>query len=347
MQCTNNLKQLALACHNHVDSRKILPSAARSYSLCVQQKDKFGGGDSVGDRERLSYLCDLLAYIEQQAVAEQVVANATSSSYRVPWNYGWADNPAYAQISSFLCPSDGESFSVGTRGTKDSQFGGTSYRCNRGDLWVNYNWWNEERGSFAVASHHKFGFEGIPDGTSNTLLLAEAKIGQHGANSNRIKGGIAGNVQRDNMTGPPNRCDARRGANGMLLGEIAVNIYMADHPTGSSGRRWADANSIFTQFFAVLPPNSPSCSATTNNEGGPLMSASSNHTGGVNVALCDASVQFVSETVSVMNLDKTPADDPWNFKPATGEVHWYKGPAIWGPWSAMGTRNGGESGTVL
>jgi len=341
MTCTNNLKQLALACHTHVDGRKILPSAARSYFLCVQQKGKpgFGNGDDVGTRERLSYLCDLLAYIEQVAVAERVVANATNTGFRVPWDYGWADNPSYAQIGSFLCPSDGESFSEGTRGTVNSQFGGTSYRCNRGDFWIDYNWWNEERGAFAVASHHKFGLEGIEDGTSNTILLSEAKIGLHGGNSNRIKGGIAGNVERVNMLGPPSRCDARRGANGMILGQIAINQY-PDHPTGSSGRRWADANSIFTQFFPCLPPNAPSCSATLNNEGGPLMTASSNHTGGVNVALCDASVTFASETVSVANLDKTTKDAPWSFP---GEAHHYKGPTPYGVWASLGTRNGGES----
>jgi len=343
MQCSNNLKQLALACHNHVDSLKILPSAARQYTLCVQMKTALGlTDDDAGSRARLSYLCTLLPYVEQNAVYERVATNARSTSFRVPWDYGWVENPAFAQIGSFICPSSGESFSSGGEGTRDGQFGGTSYRCNRGDLWIDYNWWNEERGSFAVASHHKFGFEGIPDGTTNTVLLAEAIIGPHGSNSNKIKGGIAGNVGRSNMTGPPKNCDDRRGTNGMLLGEIAVNIYSPDHPSQSPGRRWADAQSLFTQFFTTLPPNSPSCSPTTNNEAGPLMTASSNHTGGVNVAMGDASVTFVSETISVKNLDKTPADPPWNFYSATGEVHHYKGPAIWGIWSELGTRNGGE-----
>jgi len=73
------------------------------------------------------------------------------------------------------------------------------------------------------------------------------------------------------------------------------------------------------------------------------MTASSNHTGGVNVAIADGSVTFVSETISVSNLDKTTKDAPWNF---AGEAHHYKGPAIYGVWASMGTRNGGESVTL-
>ncbi len=344
MQCTNHLKQLGLACHNHVDSKQYLPSAARSYGLCVQMCERFGfknGNEpdyGKGGRHRFSYLCDLLPYIEQQAIYDRVIANVTdvigsgpgaTDNCREPWNL-WADNPGYARISYFMCPSDGESFS-------EDQLKGASYRCNRGDIWVYCDWWNEERGPFAVASHHKFGFEGVPDGTSNTVLISEAVLGQHGSNSSRIKGGIAGNVERVNIPGPPSRCDERRGPSGMLIGDIANN---AGYAYQASGRRWIDAQNLFTQFFTTLPPNSPSCSPTMNNEDGPLISASSNHTGGVNVARVDGSVIFVSDTISTANLDKTPADSPWNF---TGEAHHWKGESIWGIWGALGTRNGGES----
>lgn len=337
MQCTNNLKQLALACHGHVDTRGYLPSAARDFGLCVELRPKFGSADPndfwVGGRCRISYLSVLLPFIEQTAVYDRLVENALSNNYRVCWDSGWPDNPAFAKIPYFLCPSDGESFS-------SNQLGGASYRCNRGDIWVYFDWYNEERGPFAVASHHKFGFEGIPDGTSNTILLGEAVMGKHGSNSNRIKGGIAGNVQRNNIAGPPKNCDDRRGPNGMLIGDIATN---AGSDYQASGRRWADAQTLFTQFFTCLPPNSPSCGPAMNNEEGPLISASSNHTGGVNVAIADGSVRFISETISTKNLHLTPTDPPFNFG---GEAHHYKGPSIWGVWGELGTRNGGESAAI-
>ena len=60
------------------------------------------------------------------------------------------------------------------------------------------------------------------------------------------------------------------------------------------------------------------------------MSASSYHPGGVNAALADASVRFFSETLSVKNLTQTV------------DRH-YGGPAIYGVWAELATRNGGES----
>ena len=335
MQCTNNLKQLALACHTHVDSKNILPSAARSYSLCVQIMQGRGSDDwGAGGRDRFSYLCDLLPYVEQPAVYDTILTNVQSDGCRVPWDT-WEGNAGHTQISYFMCPSESETFGGG-------MLKGSSYRCNRGDIWVCFNWWNEERGPFAVASHHKFGFEGIPDGTSNTILLSEATLGAHGSDSTRIKGGIAGSVEKQTMAGPPSFCNARRGPNGTLIPPIASR---SGYDYQASGRRWIDAQSLFTQFFTVLPPNAPSCTGGTNNEDCPMVSASSYHTGGVNVARADGAVTFVSETIATTNLDKLfTAVTGW-VPPPGSDQHHYKGAAIWGVWSQLGTRNGGESAT--
>ena len=74
-----------------------------------------------------------------------------------------------------------------------------------------------------------------------------------------------------------------------------------------------------------------------------MVSASSYHTGGVNVARADASVIFVSETISTKNLDKL-FTEVTGWVPGPGlDQHHYKGPAIWGVWAELGTRNGGES----
>jgi prepilin-type N-terminal cleavage/methylation domain-containing protein/prepilin-type processing-associated H-X9-DG protein len=336
MRCSNNIKQLAIACHNHVDTMKILPSAARQYSLCVQVKESLGlTSDDAGNRSRISYLSVLLPYIEQTALYERVAENARSTSFKVPWDRGWAENPSFAKINSFLCPSDEESTTF-----SENQMGGSSYRCNRGDFWITYNWWNEERGPFAVASHHKFGFEGIPDGTSNTIFISETAMGIFGVNSNKIKGGIAGNVTRTNTNGPPKNCDNRRGSGGLLIGDIATNN---GYDYQALGRRWSDAESLFTQFFTALPPNSPTCVAALDNQNAPLVTASSYHPGGVNVAMADASVSFVSDNIQTKNLDKTTKDSPWNFP---GDAHHYKGAAIWGVWSELGTRNGGENASL-
>ena len=353
MQCTSHLKQLALACHSHVDSKQILPSAARSHSLCVQIMKPRGENWGAGGRDRFSYLCDLLPFIEQQAVHAEIVANAqnigpgpnvTDDRCYVPWDRR-TDNIGRTMISVFRCPSERVSFS-GTGGQDDLK--GTSYRCNRGDIWVAYNWWNEERGPFAVASHHAFGWEGIPDGLSNTVLISEAALGERITESNLIKGGIAGSVEKRTMAGPPGTCMARRGPNGTLIPPLAriPDQYVVSHPDQVSGQRWIDGQSLFTQFFTVLPPNAPSCTGGTNNEDAPLITASSYHSGGVCVARADGAVSFVSETISTTNLDKL-FTEVTGWVPPTGDQlgnqHHYKGPAIWGVWSELGTRDGGES----
>jgi len=61
-----------------------------------------------------------------------------------------------------------------------------------------------------------------------------------------------------------------------------------------------DGRPSMTGFTTVLPPNAPSCGNEIpgggDNSSG-IFSASSNHTGGVQVGLIDGSVHFVSETV--------------------------------------------------
>jgi hypothetical protein len=100
---------------------------------------------------------------------------------------------------------------------------------------------------------------------------------------------------------------------------------------GLRGRMWGRSYFALTMFSTVLPPNSPSCSMgtvlTTDNSRS-YFSSSSYHTGGVNVALSDAAVRFISNSIDTGTLSKpalTNAASPY------------------GVWGAMGTMNGGEN----
>ena len=73
-----------------------------------------------------------------------------------------------------------------------------------------------------------------------------------------------------------------------------------------------------------------------------ILSASSNHTGGVNIGIGDGSVQFISDTINARTTGLAAADDPFlTGKEVTSGISPY------GVWGALGSKNGGESTAVF
>ncbi len=68
----------------------------------------------------------------------------------------------------------------------------------------------------------------------------------------------------------------------------------------SSGARWDVGYAPDTRYVHVMPPNGPfQCGGTDDDAGRQAgYSATSSHSGGVNVLFCDGSVRFVKATVS-------------------------------------------------
>ena len=100
---------------------------------------------------------------------------------------------------------------------------------------------------------------------------------------------------------------------------------------------WGDARYPYSLYMATLPPNSPSCTNGTGWDEGhsSQISASSNHPGGVNVAMADGSVRFVSETID--------CGDPTRFVGPQNEDHQVTGPSGRGVWGAVATPASGEA----
>jgi hypothetical protein len=133
-------------------------------------------------------------------------------------------------------------------------------------------------------------------------------------------------------------CLLTAGSNGSLKETATITTS-----NNNVGRRWGDAQSIYTQFHTVLPPNSPNCTpSATNGESETLVSASSNHTGGVNAAVMDGSVSFISNTIQTENLDSTPSAFYQNVPNSIQ----YTGPSIYGIWGRLGSQAGGESASI-
>jgi len=338
MQCTNNLKQISLALHTYHDAHRSFPVGfARWYNPNT--------GALAG---RSGPLVAILPFIEQSALYDRAVlachanvlpSSATRNFAGNPAGAGEPNNAWCTTVGNYLCPSGGYS-----PGGSD-QIKSANYMMCIGD-WADYS--NNPttttvanpRGIFAIGAVHIMKINSIAsaaDGTSNTVCFAE-KIAGAGGNKALVKVGIAiiGTGPLSHSYNWYNTAKSK-----FCMDTRAGNVYNAatrgTNDVGVSdlaGYGWGDGLSYRNAFSTVGPPNGPSCT-TSDSHGRAYTAATSYHTGGVNVAILDGSVQFISETIDCGDVN---ADYP-NFREG--------GPSNFGVWGAMGSINGGESKSAL
>lgn len=161
-QCTNNMKQIMLGIHNYASANKSrLPylADARQYS-----------------RWTPAMFITLLPYVEQQNLRQLMYDNNVGyywifnigavPGYTMPsWTTWWPD--AFANVPTYYCPSD-KNTGVVASGWRYSY---TNYAANF-QLFGTMR--NPPYGSPGVPSFYsQFRMDNVPDGTSNTLALAE------------------------------------------------------------------------------------------------------------------------------------------------------------------------------
>lgn len=336
MQCSNNLKQFGVAVHNFHDANKRFP--ASSFDPMFVSRNVARG----------SYMVLLLPYMEQTAVYDNMMVPYKST--------GTGDETIQTvytrvsgrvRISTFACPSDGN-WSL----WNDSLSTFTSYRGSRGDLAgsdssqgdtgaVNPGAGNQfpMRRSWLQAGAYKGGFERVSDGTSNTIMFGEGIIANGdttpgGSYREKIADGIASHYNQ-----VPDLCLAVKGPNGNFASATQAVLGDANH---NLGRRAWSTYSQETHFHTLLPPNSPSCHSGWIYT---WVSASSNHTGGVNVCLIDASTHFITDTINTQNLHRrvTSQSNPDNppSTPYDGD-----GTFSYGLWGSLGSINGKETASI-
>ncbi|MGL4942267.1 MAG: DUF1559 domain-containing protein [Thermoguttaceae bacterium] len=348
MQCTNNIKQVALACHNHHDVKKTLPP------VCFQSVPGLTTATN-NIYQRSGFRIALLPFIEQSAVYDAISARASITppiDLDVCREYeadGTTRAPWCVKIANFVCPSDPVGMNTG------NSIGGSNYYANRGDVYVQFDFPSGDpqtqyaaRGPFTRQGAN---FSSIVDGTSNTMLIMEVSSGVGG--SNQVNSGFAlsgANAQLTrNYNMNPIGCYGLKQGKSLNITNTALlagNAYMGagtppEEPNSLPGLRWHDARSLFSQCFAILPPNSPRCAANgADYRTYALISAGSYHAGGCNVAMADGSARFASETISWGTDGRSPKDAG-----LTGgqDSYRYSGPSIYGVWGAMGSAEGGES----
>jgi prepilin-type N-terminal cleavage/methylation domain-containing protein len=173
MSCSNNLKQLTLALHNHHDAIGRFPMGAT-----------WNPATSYYAWPRSGWNYSLFPYIEQDNLYKMLPASAGSQQW-YPWFSAEATNPngpTRVTIATWLCPSDsGVMFNVQPWGTFSlgnyhAVFGGMNLgqavAANPGT-----------RSAFGI----NFGarFSDIKDGTSNTMVLTEYLRSRGASNDQR------------------------------------------------------------------------------------------------------------------------------------------------------------------
>ena len=324
MQCANNLKQLGLACHNMHDAVKHFPSLAFQSGLRTDSH-----------YWRISWPPMLCPYIEQNARYEQIMQYVQNgldiSPYHTGQSYtidGVVYENAYAGVlSALVCPSEAQKTAI------DGSLAITSYRINVGDETYNntVSLGNDslKRGVAGRGDQFVCDMGSLSDGTSNTVMFCESTITTGFDQAiESLRGGTAqttADVYRMPLSLVEECRSLRDGANLKTM-----------FPYSRRGGRWADAyGPVFTGVHMVLPPNSPTCSY--NHFEFVFCAASSYHTGGCQVALCDGSVQFASDTINCKRDDYTELLN--DNKLSVGN----SGKSYFGIWGGLGSRNGGES----
>jgi prepilin-type N-terminal cleavage/methylation domain-containing protein/prepilin-type processing-associated H-X9-DG protein len=233
----------------------------------------------------------LLPYLEQDNVYRLI-------NFKVSYNDPSNAAALAARIKTFLCPSDPRTPLV------PAGWAGNNYRANQGSniLWGMPSATGPNstlpapNGPFYIDSAVRL--TDITDGTSNTAAFSEHLIGDFSnglstPNGDTYEPGIYPNTPDD----------AVAYCTGVNTSDLSKQGY------SNVGAPWLYGYHSTTIYFHVGPPNGLSCMyppgriATTANSG---------HTNGVNLCLCDGSVRFVANSVSLTT------------------------------WRAVGSRNGGE-----
>jgi prepilin-type N-terminal cleavage/methylation domain-containing protein len=281
-QCTNNLKQLALAFHNYHDSNKCFP---QSHYRIEYTSAWHGHGAFVS----------ILPYIEQNALYDNWNWNVTYSSTGANQNPG-----TLVRVPAFLCPSD-KLYPANRAGCNYAVCGGSD---------INFYNSRNTSGIFRPSdpkyhagtgtSKNETRMADILDGTSNTIMLSEHFVGDNvrtmTSDSDIVR------------IGSPNFASRRLPTIAEV--EAAAVACLAGDPQeqdsrSRNGRDWSAPYPSQTVFNTVAPPNwrAPSCAFGGNfglaadRDG--IFPARSRHPGGAVHAMGDASVHFITETVEL------------------------------------------------
>jgi len=307
VQCQNNLKQHALACHNYSDQHKgLLPPSGASNNA------PYGSGGSWG----FSWRVWVLPFVEQDTLYKQIEPFMTGVSQ--PGWTGGLPAPSTLKCSDvlngvvvqvFRCPSSNMPLKA-VSGANGATIMVSDYVGLTGaDNGVITGWTDSRRfvnaatgngggiqmGGGALIPNTDVKLASMPDGTSNVILITEQ--------SDTFSIGPAGSTTKVAWNATS--------YHGWAIGMSATGIPPASpgdgRPFGATTIHYPINLKDYPSVVAPSGDCSPAVGICVTSS--PLTPPMSTHPGGVNASMCDGSVRFLSDTLSLDILGKMAVRD--------------------------------------
>lgn len=290
-ECKNKLRQIAIALHNHIDAHGSLPPGYMSYDEAANRYN-VGGWQHTGSPNELGFnwLCNIFPYLEEPRLAE--LAQACNAD-RPVGTHNPADHCESMYSSTGLGSSQAKFLLCPSAVAANQKFSDSGYGLE-----------NLTKGNYVAC----FGSGDFLSWESSTTSGAFGCtfLGQDDVGNDRFQ---AGKGKR-----PGDLTDGM--SNTLMLSEV-IAIDVGGGTTNSDIRGvWMNPSMGASVYSTRLNPNSREMDRLTACDGNipntsPLFcddqdvdgpdtwaAARSYHTGGVNAALCDGSVRFISNNIN-------------------------------------------------
>ncbi|MDR2172161.1 MAG: DUF1559 domain-containing protein [Planctomycetaceae bacterium] len=302
MSCSNNMRQWLLATHNYHSANEQLPglggSANATYSIHA----------------------NLLPYIEQEALASLIDFNVKLAEGGGPSNPVRINSNLLelfrVNAKTFRCPSDtfNTLYLVGITTYNDSVYAsGTNYMFSTGSgVYPNFDLRYPNDGLFYYNSATNI--NSISDGTSNTTIISETRLGDNSASPTtgdapimrrvaNVGGVEVGSVKIYSPIAASSQQPGTKGGASIFSLDLSASGGIKEHTdlcnewNAMRGASWLWGYPLYSSFNCYYTPNHVLPDILFHGVG--IFGARSFHVNGVNAGRVDGSVHFISNTINI------------------------------------------------